>query len=68
VTPPAEVALQRLEADREVLVERGDGDVARGAEEWEVDVSAVAEVEDRRRVKEDEISPKGGEGWNRGLR
>ena len=62
VSPVAQKALQRLEAHREVLVERRDRHVAAGAEEREVDVAPIPELEDRRRMQEQQIGGKGRQG------
>ena len=56
----SQVALERLEADREVLVERRDRHVARGAEVREVDVVAFAEVEEGRRMEQQQVNRRTG--------
>jgi hypothetical protein len=47
----AQIPLQRLETNGEILVQRSDGNIPTGSEKREVDIPSISELEDGRCVK-----------------
>ena len=51
-----QVPVEHLESDGKVLVEWRDRNIARCSQEWKVDIPAVAEIKEGRRMQQNQVS------------
>jgi len=56
VAPSGQMPMKHLEPDWEVFIERRDGYITGGSEKGKVDIAAIAKVEERRSVNEQQVA------------
>ena len=61
MTAVQEESLQRFETDREILIERGNRDIAAGSEKRKADIPSLPAIEECRCVHQNHVCLKGGQ-------